>query len=329
MDNLTHTLTGLMLSRAGFNRWCPMATPILLLAVNVPDADIVVRLLSDSLTYLDHHRGITHGLAAAPVLGALVVGALAAIRRTSMPWFRAVVTATTGVLSHLLLDWTNTYGIHLLAPFSNAWLRLDIINVVDLWIWALLLIAVAGPLLSKLVSSEIGAKPSNGRGAAVFALIMLTLYAGARYALHERAINTLDSHMYSGAPAKRTAAFPHFANPFVWNTHIDTANAVILQRVNLLFPYDPMGGVVHYWPQRSEALEATLATPTVQRFLNFAQFPFWQITPLDKPEGAVKVEVMDLRFGDPNAPRFVATVMLDAGARVTEESFSFGPLRPR
>lgn len=329
MDNLTHTLTGLMLSRAGFNRWCPMATPILLLAANAPDIDIVVRLFGDSLTYLDNHRGITHGFAAVPVLAALIAGGVAAVTRTTLPWLRAMVTGITGVLSHQLLDWTNTYGIHMFAPFSNAWLRLDIINVVDLWIWALLLIAVAGPLLSKLVSSEIGAKPGTGRGAAIFALVALMLYAGGRYALHERAINTLDSHLYSGAPANRTAAFPHFANPFVWNTYIETANAVILQRVNLLFPYDPMGGVVHYWPPRSEAVEAALQTSTVQRFLNFSQFPFWQITPLDKPEGSVKVEVMDLRFGTPSEPRFVSTVLVNAAAQVTEESFGFGPMRPR
>jgi len=329
MDNLTHTLTGLMLSRAGLNRWCPKATPILLLAANIPDSDIVVRLFNDSLTYLDHHRGITHGLAAAPVMAALAVALVAAVTRSKLPWLRAIVTGSIGVLSHLLLDWTNTYGIHMLAPFSNGWLRLDIINVVDLWIWIFLLLAVAGPLLSKLVSSEIGAKSGTGRGAAIFALIAVMLYSGARYALHERAINTLDSHMYSGAPAKRTAAFPHFANPFAWNTYVDTANAVILQRVNLLMPYDPMGGVVHYWPPRSQAVETTLATETVRRFLNFAQFPFWQVTPLDKPEGAVKVEVMDLRFGDPNEPRFVSTVVVDAAGRVMEESFSFGALRPR
>src|ERR1043165_1620564 len=40
MDPLTHTATGLFLSRAGLNRWTPLATPILLLAANAPDIDI-------------------------------------------------------------------------------------------------------------------------------------------------------------------------------------------------------------------------------------------------------------------------------------------------
>ena len=41
MDNLTHSLIGVALSRAGLNRVTPHATAILLLAVNLPDLDII------------------------------------------------------------------------------------------------------------------------------------------------------------------------------------------------------------------------------------------------------------------------------------------------
>ena len=40
MDNLTHSLTGLMLSRAGLNRFYPRATLVLVIAANIPDIDI-------------------------------------------------------------------------------------------------------------------------------------------------------------------------------------------------------------------------------------------------------------------------------------------------
>lgn len=329
MENLTHTLTGLMLARAGFNRWCPRAAAILMVAANIPDADVVVRLVSDSLGYLDVHRGITHSLIAAPVMGALAVGIVAAVTRKRLPWLRAVVMATIGVVSHLLLDWTNTYGIRMLLPFSEEWQRLDITNVVDLWIWVILLLAVAGPWLSKLVSAEIGAKPGTGQGGAIFALVMILSYEGARYTIHERAVNTLNAHMYEGSAARRVAAFPHFANPFQWVGYVETSNAVIVKRMNLVLPYDPTGGSVYYPPEHSKAMEVARQSATVQRFLNFAQFPFWQVIPQEKPDGSVRVEVMDLRFGDPGAPRFVATVVLDAGLRIVEEQFAFGPMRPR
>lgn len=329
MDNLTHTLAGLMLARAGCNRMCPHAAAILMLAANAPDADVVVRLAGSSLDYLNQHRGITHALVASPLVAAAVVGVVAAIARKRLPWLKAILVAWLGVLSHLLFDWTNTYGIRLLLPFQPDWLHLDITNVVDIWIWGILLLAVAGPLLSKLVSSEIGAKPGTGRGAAIFALSTLLIYQGARFVLHERAVQTLNSHNYGGAPARRVAAFPHFGNPFEWLALVELDNGVSLQRINLLFPYDPTAGTLYYPPQQSAAVVTARGTETVRRFLEFAQFPFWQATPLDQPEGAVRVEVMDLRFGDPTAPRFVATVIVNAAGRILEENYGFGPLKPR
>ncbi|MBS1829281.1 MAG: metal-dependent hydrolase [Acidobacteria bacterium] len=329
MDNLTHTLTGLMMSRAGLNRLSPYASVIAMLAANIPDADGVVRLGGTSLDYLDVHRGWTHTLAASPVVAACVVGLVAAVARKRLPWFGAWLVAWLAVLSHIVMDWSNVYGIRMLMPFRSDWLHLDVTNVVDIWIWAVLLLAVVGPLLSKLVSSEIGAKPSSGRGAAIFALSTLLIYEGARFVLHERAVQTLNSHTYAGAPAKRVAAFPHFGNPFEWVTYVEMSNGVSMQRINLLFPYDPTAGTVYYPPQPSAALEAARRTSTVQRFLGFAQYAFWLATPLDRPEGATRVEVIDLRFGDPTSPRFVATVVVDAAGRVLEENYGFGPLQPR
>ncbi|MDX1982487.1 MAG: metal-dependent hydrolase [Bryobacteraceae bacterium] len=326
MDNLTHTLTGLMLSRAGLNRWCALATPILLVAANAPDCDIVSSL-GGALTYLDHHRGITHALAAAPVVA---LGSVALVRLAGpVEWVRGVVTALIGVLSHLLLDWTNTYGIRLLLPFSEEWPRLDITNVIDLVIWAILFLAVAGPVLSRLVSSEIGAKPGRGQGAAVFALAAITCYNGGRYVLHERALNILNSYTYEGAAPRRVAAFPHFANPFQWMTLVEGDGFVSTQRINLLLPYDPAAGARHYLPEPSVALDAARGTDTFERFLRFAQHPFWRVTPADQPEGAVRVEAVDLRFGDPDAPRFVASAIIDRAGRVLEDGFTFGPFRPR
>ena len=74
MDNVTHTLTGLMLARAGLGGKTKGATVMMLLAVNAPDMD-VVSWLGGTLTYLEHHREYTHALAFAPLV-ALVPFAL-------------------------------------------------------------------------------------------------------------------------------------------------------------------------------------------------------------------------------------------------------------
>ena len=65
MDQLTHTAVGLFLSRAGLKRWTPLATPILLLAANAPDIDIVTAA-GGSLNYLHYHRHLTHSLLGCP-----------------------------------------------------------------------------------------------------------------------------------------------------------------------------------------------------------------------------------------------------------------------
>ena len=73
MDNVTHTLVGAALAETGLKRWTPFATPTLLIAANFPDIDIIVGLFG-SLTYLEHHRGITHAIVGIPILSLLLAG---------------------------------------------------------------------------------------------------------------------------------------------------------------------------------------------------------------------------------------------------------------
>ena len=62
----------------------------------------------------------------------------------------------------------------------------------------------------------------------------------------------------------------------------------------------------------------------IQQFLQFAQYVYWRLTPLDAPEGAQRVEAIDLRFGPPWAARSVATAVVLAGQQVESEGVRFG-----
>ncbi len=132
MDNLTHSLTALLLVRAGLHRLSPRAAFIAVAAANLPDADVAAAL-SGSHAYLDAHRGITHSVFALPVMAAIPAAAAGLVRApTGFPWLRAWLLSVIALVSHLLLDWTNVYGIRMLLPFSAEWLRLDINFIVDL-----------------------------------------------------------------------------------------------------------------------------------------------------------------------------------------------------
>ena len=106
MDNVTHTLTGLMMSRIGLDRLCPRAAALLMLASNVPDIDIAMRI-EDSIAYLDYHRHLTHSLALAPAVAILPVLAVRLFSRGPFPYLRSLLVSLIGVLVHLAFDASN------------------------------------------------------------------------------------------------------------------------------------------------------------------------------------------------------------------------------
>jgi inner membrane protein len=317
MDNLTHTLTGLALSRAGLDRWYSRSALLLMLSANVPDIDIIASF-GGSLAYFEQHRGISHSIAMAPVMALLPVLFVCAISRSMRGWLAAWCLSIIGVASHLLLDWTNAYGIRFLMPFSAHWFRLDLNNLIDFSIWGVLLLACVGPLLGRLVSSEMGAQSGSGRALAWFALSFILVYDFGRGLAHQRAIETLNSRIYQGGPPLRVAAFPvSFANPFEWSGWVERPEFAMHFSINLLEDFDPARGVILYKPEPGPAIEAARGTLPVEKFLEFAQFPLWRVTPVAEPEGARQVEVRDWRFP------FTASATVDSLNRVLASSFHY------
>ena len=296
MDNLTHTLTGLVLSRAGLNRYYARPALVLMLAANAPDID-VVSMLGGTIRYLQYHRGYAHSIAMLPIIAALPMLAACAARRSMQGWKAAYLLSMIGVASHFLLDWTNTYGVRMLLPFSAQWLHLDITNIVDLWIWGVLVVASVGPMLGRLVSSEIGAKPGTGRGLAIFALCFLVTYEFGRYLVHDRALAVLNSRIYQGAAPIRTAAFPaSAANPMLWIGWVQGGTFTTRYSLNLMSEFDPGAGTTFYPPEQTAAIDAAKQTFAFQKFLDFSQYPLWRVTPVADPEGGNLVQVRDWRF---------------------------------
>jgi inner membrane protein len=332
LDNLTHTAIGLFLSRAGLNRLTPLATPILLLAANAPDIDIV-SAGGGSLAYLHYHRHLTHSLLAMPAMALLSVAIVRLVARKPVRWLGAFAAALIGIASHLLLDLTNTYGIRLFLPFSARWLRLDIVNVFDLWIWAVLLLAMAAPFLGRLVGSEItsgSGKPAHhGRGFAWFALLFVLLYDCGRAILHQRAIATLESRVYQDASPTRVFAAPDAANPWLWRGVVETTDFFAVQEVDLNGEFDPTRATIFHKPEPDPAIDVARRDPTFAGFLEFSQLPVWRVSPAPEPENAKIVEVVDLRFGTPAAPGFMAGAVVTSRLQVMNPFFRFGRVRAR
>jgi|HubBroStandDraft_4_1064222.scaffolds.fasta_scaffold147108_1 inner membrane protein len=329
MDPLTHSATGLFLGRAGLNRYSRQAPWILVLAANAPDIDIVT-LAGGQLDYLNYHRHLTHSLAAWPAMALLPVLLVRLFTRKPFQWLGAYAISLAAVGSHLLLDLTNAYGIRLLLPFSGRWFHLDLTSVIDLWIWAVLLLGLAGPVMARLVNAEIGARAkSPGRGSAIFALLFLALYNCGRATLHARAAAALDSRIYAGAAPLRVAALPSAANPLAWRGLVETRDCYIVLDFILLQEFDPSRGVVFYKAEPGAAIQAANNSQVFRDFFRFSQFPLERSMPLADPDGSTRVEAVDMRFGTPVQPGFAATADVNNRLQVIRAWFSFGATRPR
>jgi inner membrane protein len=307
--------------------------PILLLAANAPDIDIL-SAAGGSLNYLHYHRHLTHSLVAMPAMALLAVLVVRVASRKPVHWLGAFFAALMGVASHLLLDFTNSYGIRLWLPFSGEWLRLDLTSVIDIWIWGALLLGIAGPFVAGLVGAEVSSgtvrEKNHGRGFAIFALAFLLLYNCGRGVLHARAVAALDARLYGGSSIPlRVAALPHPANPWRWRGLVEASDFYDVEEVDLAGEFDPTRGQIFHKPDPNPALEAARQTVTIQEFLRFSRFPLWRIIPVSEPEDGQRVEVLDMRFGTPLAPGFLASAVLDSKLHVVETSFTFGAARPR
>jgi inner membrane protein len=330
LDNLTHTLTAVAISHAGLNRKTRFATLALVIGSSLPDIDSVSRFDS-SATYLKYHRGITHSLLGVIVLGVLLAAAVhylgrrARAKKTGPPvdarWL--LVCSLLATTSHLLLDFTNAYGVRPFMPFSGRWYAWDIMFIIDPLLLVLLALGLGLPWLLRLVSEEVGArKPSYQRGA-IFALSCMVLLWGLRDFAHRRVLGLLDSHTYLQENPQRVGAFPTPVNPFAWTGVVETASVYHVLPANALEDdVDATRTRVFRKAESTPPLEAALKTRTAAIFLDFARFPWDSVA---ETEDGYDVTLRDLRFLSSATARrgFVVDVRLDKQLRVRSESFSF------
>lgn len=154
MDTLTHTFMGWTLSRAGLDRFGRWVAPTMMVAANLPDAEIPL-LFGDKINYFVHHRGITHSLLGLGFEAFMLTSAVFAITRYWRPSTQSEQTPAAnsskrpgilpiflvcaiGLLSHLALDGLNTYGVRPFLPFSERWYYGDVLFILDPWTWLIL-----------------------------------------------------------------------------------------------------------------------------------------------------------------------------------------------
>ena len=294
MEPITHFLTGACIGRAGLNRKTAYATLAAILAAEAADIDVLWGL-AGPVEELKHHRGITHTFLAAPVMAGLAVGAVwlfhrwrekrtqakSALPFPTMPhlpihWGWLYGTATFSALSHLLLDWTNNYGLRPFFPFNPRWYAGSFVFIAEPVIWAIFLLAFAMPWLFGLIGGEIGAKKKafRGQGWAIFALTAIAVLWCVRWAEHAQALAMVENTQIASAPVTRVAIEPYPVNPFRWHAILETENFYQTAEINThaeIIESDPHRDVL-YKPNATLAIEAAKRTPLGQVYLDWGSW---------------------------------------------------------
>ena len=315
MEPVTHFLTGACLSRAGFNRKTAYATLAMTLAAEAPDLDVLWGMRGPVAGF-QHHRGITHTFIAAPVIALVTVGVVWLIHRwrkkppaIAPRWVLLWFFSLLAVFSHLLLDYTNNYGLRPFFPFNGHWYTCSIVFIFDPVIFLALLASFFMPWLFNLADREIGARRTlfRGRGWSIAMLIFIALWWSLRNAEHAHAIELVRNAGIVSEPVTRIDAEPSLVDPFTWTIITETQDYYQVVKVHTLHDNVQSDTVTTiYKPQVTPAVVAAKRSYLGRVYLDWAKFPV--VTDIGNtpagdappPEpGWQTVQFQDLRFYDP------------------------------
>ena len=266
-----------------------------MIAANVPDIDVLVFATSTPAVAL--RRGWTHGMAAQVLLPVALTAVMLLVARTrpvsdddppvSARWL--LLLSYLGVMSHVLLDLLNTYGVRLLTPLDWHWFYGDAVFIIDPWLW---LTFGLGVWLSarRAASAPARAAGTPARAALIVAaLYIATMCVTARVA-RERVLDAWNAAHQALPRALMVGPIP--VNPLRRDIIVDAGEHY--ETGTFAWParsvFDP---VVVPKNDRDPRVARAREAPRIQAFLVWSRFPFWTLEPAS---GGTRITVGDMRF---------------------------------
>ncbi|MFN3201104.1 MAG: metal-dependent hydrolase [Bradymonadia bacterium] len=314
----------------------------------IPDLDVIAGALVGPWQQLLWHRGPTHALWFGPVVGPLVgyaawryTGWRSRRFNTRFPnqpqrepgplkaWIWLMILA---ILTHPLLDVFTTYGTQLLSPFDDTRFAFNGVGIID----PIYTLVLAGALVARRFW------PDTQRRSALVALTLTTGYVLWGTWLNHRAESLAQTQLAeAGHGDVRVRAYPTIFQLFLRRVVAVPASGDDLQSGEVHVGYMTMWrphpiAFKTVEPHRHAAVDAVLAHPHGELFRWFAMdmlLPTVTPGPAEGvPEGQVKVELDDLRYGFPETPREsmwgISALALDDGTLVDEPARFRRPTPP-
>ncbi len=302
----------------------------MVLAAEAPDIDMLWSFRGPVAGF-EHHRGITHTFLGAPLMALLVTGVVwlwhrwrtrrrdwqissgagihpvHTIHPNGAPpvrWGLLWLLALLADFSHILLDWTNNYGVRPFFPFNPHWYAGNIFFIFEPVLFGALLLALVLPAILGLADREIGVRRAlfRGRGWAIFALCVAVVLGCWRWAEHERALHLLAQQNYRNEPVLKMTVNPYPGNVFRWFGVVETKDfyqtAFLNTRTDSFTSQTPDD--LYYKQPQTPAILAAKRSWLGRVFLDWSAFP--DVEEMDTfgalPNGTrgTQVQFQDLRF---------------------------------
>jgi inner membrane protein len=315
----------------------------MVIAAEIPDLDILWSA-DGPIAAFQHHRGWTHAFIGLPLEAAVVVGAFWLFHRwrtqrknsrapespAPIRWGLLYVFAFIALASHILLDWTNNYGVRPFFPFNPRWYSGSFVFIFEPVMFAALLIGLLAPPLFSLINSEVGVRrtPFSARGWPIAALLAIVTLWGWRLFEQQKALQLATDADLNGAAILRVATSPHPITPFRWHVVLETpqyfqlATADTLTNTLTTNPAD-----IIYKPPTTIATLIAKQSWLGEAYLDWSQFPLVVESPQSpEPDAAAitTVTFRDLRFmydvsfmKGREHPPLSGTVYINADHRIT------------
>jgi len=109
---------------------------------NLPDSDLLYSFIGRKLNYLLHHRGHTHTILIALLLGAATLAITRwwlrrrGLQASSQDYALLATVLMFTPLLHIAMDFTNNYGVHPFWPLDNRWFYGDSVFIIEPLFWA-------------------------------------------------------------------------------------------------------------------------------------------------------------------------------------------------
>jgi len=291
MDPLTQGLLGASFGQAVYGKALGRQAAVWGAVVGMtPDLDIVMNPTSPMAEWL-WHRGPTHALWFGPVVGPFVGWLLWRWKGGCLrDWIGLAILA---LFTHPLLDVFTTYGTQLLSPFSRRRFAFDAVGIIDPAYSLLLAAGLA-------VGAWRGSGATASRVAAWSALVLTTGYLLLGVGVNRRAESIASAQLEAdGVREARVSAYPTLLQLPLRRLVARSGSDVRIGWVSVLAPR-PIEWA-RFEDARGPLVEAARRTWEGEVLEWFAMGQ--TAARLEAAADGVVVEIDDIRYGLPGAPR--------------------------